>query len=227
MWLNSTVVGNQPPAISADNDPVVVDEGDTANNTGTVSDADEDTVTLSASNGTVVNNGDGTWSWSFDTADGPDDSQTIKITANDSNEGITSTQFVLSVNNTAPNCSNASPSQNSLWPPNLKFATITIGGVTDVGGDTVSISIDSIWQDEAVNGKGDGNTSPDGAGVGTNAAEVRADRSGKGDGRVYSIVFSAADEAGATCTGSVEVGVPHDKKDTAVNSGTTINSIPE
>ena len=218
---------NQPPSITSDNDPVVVDEGDTANNTGTVRDADGDTVTLSASSGTVVNNGDGTWSWSFDTADGSDDSQTITITADDDNEGITSTQFVLTVNNTAPDCSNASPSQDSLWPANHKLAPITIQGVTDVGGDTVSINIDSIWQDEAVNGRGDANTSPDGAGVGTDTAEVRAERSGKGDGRVYSIVFSASDEEGATCTGSVEVDVPHDKKDPAVNSGTTFNSIPE
>ena len=93
---------NQPPAVAANNTSVTVDEGQTASNTGTVSDPDGDTVTLSASAGTVVNNGDGTWSWSFNTTDGPPDSQTVTITADDGNGGVSSTMFDLTVNNVAP-----------------------------------------------------------------------------------------------------------------------------
>ena len=117
--------------------------------------------------------------------------------------------------NKAPDCSNGAPSADSLWPPNHKVANINVEGVVDPDGDLVTINIDSIWQDEVVNGEGDGDT-----------AQVRAERSGQGDGRVYQIFYTASDDKGAECTSSVHVGVPHDKKDTAVNSGTTENSIP-
>jgi hypothetical protein len=124
----------------------------------------------------------------------------------------------------APDCSSAAPSSATLWPPNHKFHSVSVNGVTDADGDAVTITIDGITQDEPVNGKGDGNTSPDGAGVGTDTAEVRAERSGKGDGRVYEISFTADDGNGGTCEGSVNVGVPHDKKDTPTDSGQDYDS---
>jgi hypothetical protein len=42
--------------------------------------------------------------------------------------------------------------------------------------------------------------------------QVRAERSGLGDGRVYTISFTAKDPAGASCSGAVTVSVPHDKR---------------
>ncbi|MDX1748068.1 MAG: LamG-like jellyroll fold domain-containing protein, partial [Halobacteriales archaeon] len=92
---------NSPPVVAADMDPIVVDEGQTAINTGTVSDPDGDAVTLSASVGTITNNGDGTWSWSFDTTDGPAESQTVTIDADDGNGGTAQTSFTLTVQNVA------------------------------------------------------------------------------------------------------------------------------
>jgi hypothetical protein len=54
--------------------------------------------------------------------------------------------------------------------------------------------------------------------VDTPTAEVRAERSGTkkvpGDGRVYHISFTASDDSGATCSGTVLVGVPHDQRGT-------------
>ena len=64
-------VSNTAPTVDVDDEDVTVDEGETANNTGTFGDADGDDVTLTASAGTVTP-GDGTWSWSFDTTDGPE-----------------------------------------------------------------------------------------------------------------------------------------------------------
>jgi len=114
-----------------------------------------------------------------------------------------------------PDCSNAAPSIATLWPPNGKFVPITIKGVTDPDGDPVTITIDSIYQDERVNAEGSGNTAPDGRGMGTDTAEVRAERSGTkkvpGNGRVYHIAFTAADGNGGTCSGTVKVCVPHDQ----------------
>ena len=97
---------NSPPAIASNNATVTVSEGQTATNSGTWSDANAgNAVTLTASVGTVTKSGTnaaGTWSWSFGTTDGPDQSQTVTITANDGAGGITSTNFALTVNNVAP-----------------------------------------------------------------------------------------------------------------------------
>ncbi|MCP4662334.1 MAG: hypothetical protein GY856_43605 [bacterium] len=112
--------------------------------------------------------------------------------------------------NLKPDCDAATASPDTLWPPNHQFQAITVN-VSDPDGDPVTVTIDSIYQDEAVDAKGSGNTSPDGQGVGTSTAEVRAERSGKGDGRVYHIYFTADDGRGGTCSGEVLVGVPHDQ----------------
>jgi hypothetical protein len=114
--------------------------------------------------------------------------------------------------NQPPDCSNAMSSIDDIWPPNHKFVDIDIIGVTDPDGDPITIVIDDITQDEMVNGKGDGNTSPDGDGVGSSTAGVRAERSGKGNGRVYVIGFTADDGIGGSCSGSVAVCVPHDQR---------------
>jgi subtilisin family serine protease len=93
---------NQAPQLTANNAVVTVDEGDVAVNSGTFSDPDGDAVTLSASIGTVVDNGDGTWSWSFATTDGPHDSQQVTITGTDALDGEGSVSFDLTVLNVAP-----------------------------------------------------------------------------------------------------------------------------
>lgn len=147
-----------------------------------------------------------------------------------SNKGVSPILYDLSVSvaNDPPNCAKAKPSESILWPPNHKFEAITISGVTDPEGDTPTIRVTSIKQDEPVDSEGDGKFVPDGKGVGTSTAEVRAERSGTkktpGNGRVYHINFTATDTGGRTCSGSVEVGVPHDKKDTPVDDGPNYDS---
>lgn len=84
-------------------------------------------------------------------------------------------------------------------------------GVSDTYGLPTTIKITGIQQDEPVETDGSGNTEPDGSGVGTSIAYVRAERAGPGTGRIYFISFSATDSTGAQCTGTVEVYVPHDQ----------------
>ena len=52
---------------------------------------------------------------------------------------------------------------------------------------------------------------------------LRAERSGKGDGRVYCIHFTASDLEGST-SGVVVVAVPHSNNKPAVDSGGSIDS---
>ena len=113
--------------------------------------------------------------------------------------------------NDPPVCTSAVPSTSTLWPPNHKISTVSVQGVIDPNNDPVTIKINAITQDEPVNGLGDGDTAPDGFGVGTSQAQLRRERSGTGNGRVYALWFQADDGHGGTCSGSVRVGVPHDQ----------------
>ena len=131
--------------------------------------------------------------------------------------------------NCPPDCSNATPSVDTLWPVNHKFVSINIMGVTDPDDDPVTITITSIFQDEPVNVEGSGSTEPDGQGIGTDTAEVRAERSGTkkvpGNGRVYHISFIAEDGAGGICEGTVTVCVPHDQSgDPCIDEGALYDS---
>jgi hypothetical protein len=130
--------------------------------------------------------------------------------------------------NQPPDCSQAKPSIAILWPPNNQFVPVQVLGVTDPDGDPITITITGIKQDEPVNTVGDGNFTPDGKGVGTDTAQLRAERSGTakvpGNGRVYHVYFTASDGRGGVCTGKVLVAVPHDIKKPAVDGGALFDS---
>jgi len=133
--------------------------------------------------------------------------------------------------NEPPVCDDAVASLDTLWPPNHKFIDINVLGVTDPDGDLVTITIDSIFQDEPTDSLGDGAFSPDAEGVGTDTATVRAERDGTrrapGNGRVYHVGYTADDGNGLTCSGTVTVGVPHDVQDTPVDEGALFDSTIE
>ena len=131
---------------------------------------------------------------------------------------------IISSGNNNPDCSLAQPSQSILWPANHKMKSINVLGVTDPDSDTVSINIDSITQDEPITGLGSGDLSPDGSGIGTTTAQIRAERSGMGDGRVYEITFTASDSNGGTCSDSVFVGVPKNQNLEPIDSGQNFES---
>ena len=139
---------NQDPVLNEDQSSVTVDEGQTASNSGSVSDPDGDIVTLSASVGIVNNHGDGTWSWSFGTNDGPAESQTVTISVDDGNGGITEISFQLTVNNVAPSIDSIviplAPVDINSQPINANFTFSDPAGFND---EPYSCSID--YGDEA------------------------------------------------------------------------------
>jgi len=112
--------------------------------------------------------------------------------------------------NRPPDVSGAFAEPSQLWPPDNKMTNIHISNVTDPDGDSVSIVVTGITQDETVSDDGNGHNA-DGSGIGTPTAQVRATRDGNGNGRVYRISFRATDARGASSTGSVTVCVPHDQ----------------
>jgi DNA-binding beta-propeller fold protein YncE len=130
--------------------------------------------------------------------------------------------------NRPPDCSATAPSVTTLWPPNHQWEPVTLTGVTDPDGDAVTITFTSIRQDEPVDTNGDGSFTPDGRGVGTATAELRAERSGTnkvpGNGRVYTLAFTATDPYGLTCEGTVRVGVPHNVGRPPIDDGPMYDS---
>jgi hypothetical protein len=89
----------------------------------------------------------------------------------------------------------------------------------------VRISITGVIQDEPLNGLGDGDTTPDAVLQGGSAL-LRAERSGLGTGRIYTVTFSATDTRGAACTGTIAVCVPHDRgTDACSDTGLRYNSL--
>jgi hypothetical protein len=140
----------------------------------------------------------------------------LPIVVTDANGAqATATATATFFTNRPPVCLSAVPSVSILWPPNHKLVPVKIKRVTDPDRKRVVIKVTGIRQDEPTNAEGDGDTAIDGKGVGTNTAWVRAERSGTkrvpGNGRVYHIYFTATDALGASCSGEVTVGVPHDR----------------
>jgi hypothetical protein len=138
--------------------------------------------------------------------------------------GVTEVNFTNKKKNKPPVCSGVRATPNELWPPNHKFVTVSLSGGTDPDGDATTLTITGVTQDEAIDGLGDGDTAPDAAWVtGTRAqVQLRAERSGTGDGRVYRISFTVSDGSD-TCHGTVTVGVPHDQSgDPAVDTTSVV-----
>jgi hypothetical protein len=90
-----------------------------------------------------------------------------------------------------------------------KFRLVSLSGATDPDGDALTLTITSVTQDEPLNSLGDGDTSPDAkAGTQSNNIFLRAERNGRGDGRVYRVSFTGSDGKGGSGSGTVAVGVP-------------------
>lgn len=121
------------------------------------------------------------------------------------------------------------PDPISLWPPNHKYKTITLAQcVASVSDNCTNLSIDDVLisqvtsdEPENAQGGGDGNTkndiviAPD-----CQSVKLRSERNGSGNGRVYTIHFSVADEAGNVGTATYLVTVPHSRNgDPAVDDG--------
>lgn len=88
--------------------------------------------------------------------------------------------------------------------------------VSDATSGDAGFSLAAALSNEPDNGKGDGNTTNDiqgfTLGSADTAGQLRAERSGKGSGRVYTLSYTGSDEAGNTASCSATVSVPHDRR---------------
>jgi len=135
--------------------------------------------------------------------------QTITLLVSDGDGGTASDTVQVAVNNTVPPTIDqviATPS--ILTPPDHRMVDVTIGSfVRPACGAAVTCEIVSVTSTEAVNGKGDGNTAADWIITGPLTLQMRAERSGTGPGRAYTIVVRCTDTFGNSSMRSVVVKV--------------------
>lgn len=223
---------NDPPVASDDSVSTPEDTAVTINVAANDNDVDGNldptsvAALTSPGHGELVNNRNGEFGYTpSPNYFGPD---SISYQICDS-EGVcddaTVTISVTSVNDD-PNCTDAAPSVSTLWPPDHQFESVTINGVSDIEDNPITIAITSIFQDEPVDASGADGASPDGQGIGTATAQVRAERDGSGNGRVYHIGFIGEDGQGGSCSGEVHIGVPKSqgKNGNPIDDGALYNS---
>lgn len=137
---------------------------------------------------------------------------TVTVTATDAAGNESSTQFVVTVRDTtAPALGGVTPSQATLWSPNHKMVAITVNATAGDAVGVTSLKIISATSSEPDNGLGDGDTAGDIQVTGDLTLNLRAERSGKGNGRTYTITVEARDAAGNTSTTTCTVFVPKSK----------------
>jgi hypothetical protein len=176
-------------------------------------------------NGTASSDPDGqslTYEWRgpFGTATGasptvaiPLGRHEVVLVVDDGLAGASADTVVITVVDTKPPViHSASPSPSTLWAPNHKMEPVTVTvDVSDICDPAPACRIVSVASNESVNGAGDGNTAPDWRLVAPLVVELRAERSGKGSGRVYTIRIECTDSSGNAAPTQVAVTVSHDQ----------------
>jgi uncharacterized delta-60 repeat protein len=110
--------------------------------------------------------------------------------------------------NQPPVISSAVASRSVLWPPNHTLVDVTIGYEVTDDLDAAPACALSATSNEPVDGAGDGTTAPDWQVTGAHHVRLRAERSGGGTGRTYTIAITCTDTAGLQSQQHVLVRVP-------------------
>ena len=140
----------------------------------------------------------------------------IKVTGVDACGLSTSQQAQAAVSDVTPPTILASLEPNLLWPPNHKLTNIAAHVTVQDNCPNPSFVLTSIVSNEPDNGLGDGDTANDiqNAQLGTpdTSFSLRAERSGGGNGRTYTVTYTATDASNNQTQASPVVVVPKSQK---------------
>jgi endo-1,4-beta-xylanase len=137
-------------------------------------------------------------------------SATAASTTRDPNTSPNNSASVfVGVSNPPPVISGLSVDNPVLWPPNHKMVPVTLSYNISDNCDTGLVPTITISSNEPVDGTGDGDTSSDWQVIDAHRILLRAERSGNGSGRIYTITVTVTDSAGSSSSSSVIVRVPH------------------
>jgi len=105
-----------------------------------------------------------------------------------------------------------SVSPDTIWPPNHKYVRVTAAVTASDNFDpSPVIRLVSITSNEPDNGLGDGDKPDDIVILDEFTFDLRAERSGSGTGRIYTITYEVTDACGNSSTQYAMVTVPHSK----------------
>jgi hypothetical protein len=131
---------------------------------------------------------------------------TIILEAIDKAGAFDSNEVTIIVEDTTPPEFSLTVSPGVLWPPNHKMVLITPSWeVSDNCDELPEVTLVSITSNE-----GDGHTTDD-IRVNDKGIWLRAERSGKGTGRIYTITYQAVDDSGNVAVQNAAVTVPHNR----------------
>jgi hypothetical protein len=133
----------------------------------------------------------------------------VTLIATDSHGATsTATATVTVIDNTPPSIAGAAVDKTELRPPNHKMVDVIVSYnlADNCGSPAATLDVAS---NETVNSAGDGNTAPDWEVVDAHHVRLRAERSGQGAGRIYTITITATDGHGNASIQTVTVRVPH------------------
>jgi HYR domain len=124
----------------------------------------------------------------------------VTFTATDDSSNSADCVATITVADTQAPTIAASVSPDRLWPPNHKLVDIAASVVVaDVCNPSPTFVLTSVTSNEPDNGTGDGDTVGDIQDATLNTPDVafklRAERSGNGSGRVYTVKYTASDGA--------------------------------
>lgn len=135
----------------------------------------------------------------------------VWVTATDKGGNAATCSFVVTTLDTiAPVLSDITVNAPVLFPANHKMRDIKLTYTAKDNCTPVTTTL-TVSSNEAGDTTGDGNTSPDWEVIDDHRVKLRAERSGLGEGRVYTITVKATDDYGNATTGTITVSVPHDK----------------
>jgi hypothetical protein len=121
------------------------------------------------------------------------------------------TTTVRVVDTTAPTIAAVKASPNVLKPPKHQMVPVTVAvQATDSCDAQLLCQLTAVSSNEPENGTGDGDVSPDWQLTGPLTVNLRAERAGSGNGRVYTLTVECKDATGNRAQGSTTVTVPHD-----------------
>ena len=148
---------------------------------------------------------------------------TVTFTGTDNSGNAQSCPAVVTVEDTTPPDISLELNRYVLWPANHKMSDITVTvEFSDICDPNPVIALVSITSNEPDDGLGDGDHPDDiqvvGSGPDYYELQLRSERSGLGDNRIYTITCSVTDCSGNEATATAQVLVPHNQSGLAMAS---------
>jgi len=131
----------------------------------------------------------------------------------DKADAFDTNEVTIIVQDTTPPELTLSVTPTTLWPANHKMVLITPSWTaSDICDASPEVSLVSITMNEDDEAKGDGHTTLNIQIGDDGSIYLRAERSGTGSGRIYTITYQAVDDSGNVAVASATVTVPHDQR---------------